>query len=59
MKKLRDFECQECSHTFEKFVKDQDIVECPHCGSTKTNRVFSPQAIKVNGLGVYDKKMRV
>ena len=40
--RLHDFECQDCKHKFEELVgADEETVECPECGSTKTKRLLS------------------
>lgn len=59
MLKLRDFLCLDCNTSFEKMVKSIYDVECPHCGSSKTQFQHSPLAIKVNGEGAYSNKMKV
>lgn len=59
MLKMFDLKCRDCGKEFEKLVKSFADVECPYCGSTKTERMFSANAIKVNGAGAYTHKMKV
>lgn len=59
MRKMRDYLCTECGKEFEKLAKDGSIVECPYCGSTKTNTMFSPTSFKVTGQGAFTQKMKV
>lgn len=57
--RLYDFKCIDCGQQFEKLVKTQYGVECPKCGSTKTETQISAPSIKVNGQGAYTNRMKV
>ena len=41
---LYEYKCEECEGKFEALVSFKDAdnsIECPHCGSKKTNRLLS------------------
>lgn len=57
--KVHDFNCQECGKQFEKFVKTTEGVECPFCGSVKTQQQLSATSFKVTGRGTHDSRMKV
>lgn len=59
MLKMYDLKCNDCGKEFEKLVKTLADVECPYCGSTQTEKMFSANAIKVKGAGAYTQKMKV
>ena len=59
MLKVYDFECKDCGSLFEKFVKPDHVVECPACGSIKTEVRVSSSAFKVYGDGAYTNRMKV
>ena len=35
-----DYSCLDCEHTFEEWVRDNEIVLCPSCGSPKVQVVW-------------------
>lgn len=58
--KVRDYICSDCGHQFEKFVThDSDKVECPLCGSSKTQSILSAPNFRVTGMGAYTNKMKL
>ncbi len=51
---LRDYECQKCRATFEaELDRDDPEIECPHCGSSDTLRLFRVPAVIYKGSGWY------
>lgn len=56
MKRIYDFKCNDCGEAFEKLTATPDKVECPKCGSLKTEKQFSTPPFKINA---YDKHMKV
>ena len=41
---IYEYECAECSHKFERFVRSlrsQEEITCPQCGSAKVKKAFS------------------
>lgn len=57
--KLYDFKCYDCGHEYEKLTRLTDTQECPKCGSTKVERIFTKSQFKVSGVGVHDRKMKL
>lgn len=41
---LYEYECRECTHTFETLVFNGEKVECPECQSTRLERLLSTPA---------------
>ncbi len=41
---LYDYTCQECEHTFEALVFDNEAVECPQCRTSRVQRLLSVPA---------------
>lgn len=41
---LFDFHCQACDKTFEKLVRSDTQVACPHCGSADVSKCVSKPA---------------
>jgi len=52
---LYDFCCEKCGTEFEvqRALGATGAVKCPHCGSTKTTKVFSATGIVFKGSGFY------
>ncbi len=51
---LRDYECQSCFAKFEaELDRDSMEVECPHCGSSDTLRLWRVPAVIYKGTGWY------
>jgi putative FmdB family regulatory protein len=52
---LYEYECESCSHRFEKIVKysDPPIDTCPKCGKGPVRKLFSSPAIQFKGSGWY------
>lgn len=45
---MYEYKCSKCNHQFEKLAKSMsstDAVECPKCGSKKTDRALSVFAV--------------
>ena len=59
MLKLRDFTCRECGFHWEVLTKELEGIHCPRCNGVDTRFAYSPQAIKVTGIGAYTNKMKV
>lgn len=40
---LREFICRDCGHLYEEILRtgDPEIIPCPQCESTKTERLIS------------------
>ncbi|MEZ2348200.1 FmdB family zinc ribbon protein [Terriglobus sp. RCC_193] len=51
---LYEYQCQNCSRTFEKRQKfsDPELTECPHC-SGKLEKLISAPAVQFKGGGWY------
>ncbi len=50
--RLHDFECKDCGHVFEELIMSEDeVVECPQCSSTNTQRRLSGFHAKTGGGG--------
>src|SRR5215208_1323260 len=51
---LYEYQCEACSHRFEKIVQysDPPIETCPVCGG-KVRKLFSSPAIQFKGSGFY------
>jgi putative FmdB family regulatory protein len=41
---LYEYECQDCEHTFESLVRDQEPTECPQCHQKRLQRLHSVPA---------------
>lgn len=39
---LLEFECGECSATFEELVSGDGLPACPECGAGEARRLYSP-----------------
>ena len=51
MIRMYDYECGKCGHTVERFVKDDETVNCPRC-LVAMRRL--PPIIRINmGVGAY------
>jgi len=60
MLRVHDYQCTDCDHVFEKFVKATDTLpKCPVCLSTKTTKIATRAAFKVTGQGQHSSKMKV
>ena len=47
MKKLRDFSCDKCTHKFESFVEDSQVMlSCIKCGSEAYRRLSAPKCFQ-------------
>ena len=47
MKKLRDFSCDKCTHKFESFVEDSQVMlACIKCGSEAYRRLSAPKCFQ-------------
>jgi len=51
---LYEYECQKCSHRFERIVKfsDAPLKKCPECGG-KVEQLISAPAVQFKGSGWY------
>lgn len=39
---IREYQCRECGHIFEEIVHcEEGQIPCPHCESTKTDKLIS------------------
>lgn len=38
---IYDYQCRSCGHRFEQLVKPDETPECPACGATGPERLFS------------------
>lgn len=38
--KVFDFHCNNCSSQFEKFVNNNDVIQCDDCGSTDVTKLI-------------------
>lgn len=43
-----EFECRDCSHTFEKLTKGQEKVCCPQCKSCNLGKLISSFGTNLN-----------
>jgi len=52
---LYEYECESCSHRFEKIVQysDPPLDTCPKCGKGPVRKLFSSPAIQFKGSGWY------
>jgi putative FmdB family regulatory protein len=41
---LYDFSCDDCATTFEELARPGEAPPCPSCGSSSTQRMFTPIA---------------
>ncbi len=41
---MYEYACQDCEHTFEALVFDEEQVDCPECHSNKLERLLSVPA---------------
>jgi putative FmdB family regulatory protein len=54
---IYEYVCKKCEKPFEKLVRsmsggqEEEAVECPHCGSKKTERAMSVFAVKGEPAG--------
>jgi putative FmdB family regulatory protein len=50
-----DFQCEKCGSEFEaeRAFGSTAKMKCPHCGSTRTTKVFSAAGIVFKGSGFY------
>lgn len=46
-----EYTCRDCKKTFEELVlgQDDEAIVCPHCGSSKTEKLMSCCRSKVGG----------
>ncbi len=52
---LYEYRCNSCHRRVTIIVRDTSSpVKCPHCGSTKLDRLFSSFAIRKDDKSVYD-----
>ena len=51
-----DYQCSECSHTFEAIQKISDSVltECPACGKATLKKMVSAPSFRLKGGGWYE-----
>lgn len=47
---LYEYQCQQCEHTFEKLVWNEDPIECPSCHSNRLERLLSLPAKPVASI---------
>jgi putative FmdB family regulatory protein len=40
-----EYKCKKCGHKFEKLVFGKEKIECPQCGSTSLQKLFSTFSI--------------
>lgn len=53
MRKLFDFYCQQCKNKQEHLVRDNDVLECPKCGSKEYKKVGGSGSFNLKGGGYY------
>ncbi|MGA9341812.1 MAG: zinc ribbon domain-containing protein [Rhodanobacteraceae bacterium] len=53
---IYEFECDSCSHRFERLQKlsDADPVDCPECGKPRLHRRLNAPAFRLAGAGWYE-----
>lgn len=49
MKKIFEFQCRECSNTFEKLTEYIKETECPSCGAM-ADKIISAPRISLEGI---------
>ena len=48
MRKIWDYRCNQCTHTFEKLSREWETIPCPRCGA-EAQRLISAPAIQLPG----------
>ena len=50
-----EYECKNCSHSFEKFqaMSDPPLKECPRCGKEVRRLIFGGMGVIFKGSGFY------
>lgn len=49
---LHDYCCSDCGQTFERLVRGDTVPPCPHCGSTRLERLLSLTAPQGKSAGI-------
>lgn len=48
---IHEFACAKCGREFEEITFDDALPQCPHCGSTNTEKLMSACARRSRGAG--------
>ncbi len=53
---IYEYQCQACSHEFEKLLKISDaaLVDCPECGKPELKKKISAAGFRLSGGGWYE-----
>jgi putative FmdB family regulatory protein len=43
-----EYQCEQCEHTFEQLVRNNETVECPECQATTVTKLLSAAAAHVS-----------
>lgn len=54
---IYEYRCAACGERFERFLRRDEAVRCPHCGGDDLKRLFSPFGVKNTGKYLDRKKM--
>ena len=52
MKRLFDFKCMNCEHTYEVFIHWDDLVKCPRCGTENQKKLLKVKKVSCQPDGM-------